>query len=422
MNTAEPKVRAVLASVGGTPDPLLKVLRHYQPEHVWFFCSPDSRATAEAVHALLEWRPLARYIEVERYEELGPCYRELRRRIPEILREARVLPEEVLVDYTGGTKTMSAALVLAGIESFHRFGYVGGHQRDRQGLGAVIPGTEKRVEQCNPWHELAVRELEKVKELWDHHLFEPAADILEQTAPKVPKRRRFEAFASLARGLAARHRLDFSNANSHLHTALGRLEPVYEGQEDHGLIAWARLCKEICEACTEPANEELLLRELLDNALRTASQCRYEDAAARLYRAMELQGQIWLKTATGGLIVHGHCSAGEWSRLPEPLKAQPFCQPGEDGNVKLSLEQVFRALAVLDHPQARVVVADLDQGRKSRWRTATEKRNAGILAHGVKPVGKDGFEEMKALASEFLGFDLQKEANPIPAFRLEWLE
>jgi hypothetical protein len=58
----------------------------------------------------------------------------------------------------------------------------------------------------------------------------------------------------------------------------------------------------------------------------------------------------------------------------------------------------------------------------SRWRQATEKRNTSILAHGVQPIGAEGFEQMKRLASEFLGFDLSSEAMPIPALAPLWFD
>src|SRR5437016_928967 len=106
-------ITAVLVSVGGSPAPVLHVLRQHRPAHVWYFCSSGSRQVADAIQAQLDWHPQARFIEVKRFEELGPCYRELRRKIPEIVAETKIKPVEVLVDYTGGTKTMSAALVLA---------------------------------------------------------------------------------------------------------------------------------------------------------------------------------------------------------------------------------------------------------------------------------------------------------------------
>ena len=76
---------------------------------------------------------------------------------------------------------------------------------------------------------------------------------------------------------------------------------------------------------------------------------------------------------------------------------------------------------MLHHSPARYrlgspsVVSDLEKGHGgSRWRKATAERNTSILVHGVQPIGADGFVEMKELATEFLGFDLSLEVNPIP--------
>lgn len=420
------QISAALVSVGGAPAPILHVLRQHRPAHVWYFCSAGSRANADAIQAQLDWHPAPRFIEVERFEELGPCYRELRRKIPDILAETKVPPAEVLVDYTGGTKTMSAALVLAGVELFQRFSYVGGEQREKAGLGIVLDGKERTLYQTNPWTELAIREVERARDLWAACQFETAANVLRAVAPRVPMQKRFEAFAELCDGLAARHRLDFGEAQRRLRGAIGRLRPIFEGQAD-GPLQLAQEALAMCESCAAAHSSESLLRELLDNALRTAAQGRYEDAAARLYRAMEMQGQLWLAEAMGGLFVNGRCKPEDVDKLPDALKALPFCQPDEHGEIKLSLEECFRALAALGHERARVIVADLDAkdaaGKtKSRWRAATEKRNTSILGHGVSPIGKDGFEQMKQIATEFLGFDLGCERHPIPPLDVCWFE
>lgn len=188
MSTAAFETSAALVSIGGTPAPILHVLRRHRPGHVWFFCSAGSRANAGDILGLLDWHPQARFIEVARFEELGPCYRELRRRIPEILAETRVDPAEVLVDYTGGTKTMSAALVLAATEVFDRFSYVGGEQREKGGLGVTVDGKERVHYQGNPWSEPAVREVERAVDLWAACQYEAAARVLVDVAPRVPRR------------------------------------------------------------------------------------------------------------------------------------------------------------------------------------------------------------------------------------------
>jgi CRISPR-associated protein (TIGR02710 family) len=424
---AATRVTAALVSVGGTPAPVLHVLRKHRPAHVWYFCSAGSRANADEIQSKLDWHPAPRFIEVDRFEELGPCYQELRRKIPDILAETKVNPAEVLVDYTGGTKTMSAALVIAASELFQQFSYVGGEQREQGGLGVTVDGQERVLYQGNPWAELAIREIERARDLWAGCQFEVAATLLRQVAPKVPRRLRFEALATLAEGMAARHRLDFVEAQRRLREAIGRLRPMFEACPASSPLPVAEAALEICAACSQGSASAMFLRELLDNTLRTAAQGRYEDAAARLYRAMEMQGQVWLAEATDGLFTNGKCKAARTAEIPEALKALPFCTPDEQGEIKLSLEQLFAALAALGHSQGKAIAADLflpdgKRNPKSRFCTGTEKRNASILAHGVQPIGAEGFEQMKRLAIEFLGFRLDGEANPIPPLDPRWLE
>lgn len=413
---------AVLVSVGGSVAPVLHVLHQHRPALVWYFCSDGSRALADQIQARLDWHPQARFIEVERFEELGPCYRELRRKLPEILAETRVRPEEVLVDYTGGTKTMSAALVLAASELFQSFSYVGGEQREKGGLGVTLEGRERMVYQGNPWTDLAIREVERSSDLWAGCQFEAAANVLRKVAPRVPHRLRFEALAGLSEAMAARHRLDFREAQKALGIAQKSLAYLFDGCQDHGILKFVSDSMGICTACSKDSANDILLRELLDNTLRTASQGRFEDAAARLYRAMEMQGQLWLSAATDNAFVNGRCKSTHVEQLSEAIRSLPFCDPHKDGEIRLSLEQMFRVLAVLGHPAATVVTADLDLETKSRWRTATEMRNTSILAHGVSAIRHDGFDRMRLLAHEFLGLDTTRVANPIPPMDPRWFD
>ena len=420
MNLDQSPVTAALVSVGGSPAPVLFTLRHYRPRHVWYFCSAGSRSVADEIHAQLDWHPDRDVIEVEQFEELGPCYQALRSMVPPLLRKWNVPAAEVLVDYTGGTKTMSAALVLAATELFDRFSYVGGGQREKNGLGVTVDGKERVLYQGNPWSALAVREVERASDLWAGCQFDAAAKVLRDTAQRVPQRLRFEAVAVVAEGMAARHRLDFRNAVRLLGSSAKTLPALFDGRDDAGLLPFSRRALEICGACSKDTAGPEFLQELLDNTLRTASQGRYEDAAARLYRAMEMQGQLWLAEATGGAFLNGRKAAG--TPLPPALAGAAFCGPDAGGEVRLGLEQLFLALVRMGDPRAARVVEDLALEKKSRWRQATEKRDTSILAHGVNARGFEGFATMKQLASEFLGFDLGREGHPVPPMDCKWLE
>lgn len=421
-----PPSGAALVSVGGSLAPVLHVLREHRPPHVWYFCSTDSRANADAIQAALDWNPQARFIDVERFEELGPCYRELRRKIPEILSETKVNPREVLVDYTGGTKTMSAALILATTEWFDRFSYVGGEQRERGGLGITVDGKERVRYQTNPWSDLAIREIERARDLWAGCQFEAAQRVLSAVAARVPHPLRFKSVANLASAMAARHRLDFKEATRLLGMVQKSLPSLFDGHDDHGIIGFTSDCLRLSEACSKDKASNTFLRELLDNTLRTAAQYRFEDAAARLYRAMEMQGQLWLTESTSGLFVNGRCKAADVGRIPLQLQRLHFCKADREGeDLNLSLEQAFRAAHQMGDERADKVINDLktldDSPRgSSRWRQATEKRNTSILAHGVTPVGEEGFRQMKELAAEFLGFELGREENIIKPLDPRW--
>lgn len=197
---------AALVSVGGSPEPVLRSLRELRPDVVWYFCSGSSRSLAEEIHRHIDGQPLSDFIEIARFEELGPCYVALREALPRLLRHWSVEAGNVTVDYTGGTKTMSAALVLAATEVFANFSYVGGTQRDKAGTGIVLAGTERVHHQPNPWHELAIRELEQSATLWAARQYHAVAALLRRTKSQVPLEQRpaFERCIDLATALDLR--------------------------------------------------------------------------------------------------------------------------------------------------------------------------------------------------------------------------
>lgn len=407
------------------------------PEQIWFFCSEQSRPFAvEALHEIgLEFPERAvggEYIVENQFEVLNACYRTLRQQIPLLLHKYSIAREAVLVDYTGGSKPMSAALVLAATEFFQNFAYVGG-VRDKDGVGRTLPGQEQLVEQTtNPWAVLAVRELGRIADLWKGLQFEAAASLLRTTAGQVPKinKVRFQTFAKVADAMAARHRLDLREARALLesvHDTQKEVTPMgalFDGREDFELLSQLEAIQGVMRKCLENGGANTtLLRELLDNALRTASQGRYEDAAARLYRALEMQGQLWLKETSRGFFESGRCKADKvealFTTFPE-LDREQWGKTDRDGRLNLGLEQLFRCLCALKDARALRIVEDMDT-KGSRIRSVTKTRNEGILAHGVASVGQAGFEEMKKIAQEFFGMDFSQEAHPMLAFDLRWL-
>jgi hypothetical protein len=149
-------------------------------------------------------------------------------------------------------------------------------------------------------------------------------------------------------------------------------------------------------------------------------QNRFEDAAARLSRCMEMQLQIWLSEKTGGLFKHGACKAIPQS-WPTHLKSLEQLQPDDFGQIKLGLERIIQTLHDLGDDRVSLMVDDL-QKQTNELRSVAQSRNQGILAHGTSTVGHEGFEKCKTAASKFFQFNLSREYNPIPPLDLRWLK
>jgi hypothetical protein len=424
---------------------VLRSLRELRPDVVWYFCSGSSRILAEEIHHQLDGQPLSDFIEVARFEELGPCYAALREALPRLLRHWRVEAGNVTVDYTGGTKTMSAALVLAATECFSNFSYVGGTQRDKAGTGIVLTGTERVHSQPNPWRELAVRELDQAATLWTTQQYHATAVLLRRTKNQVPldQRLAFERVIDLATALDLRLSLQLPQAAAllaKLARKLAKTTPDFSApppasaspttvpaaRAHAALFAYCERASarfSAAAALAGPATDpSAQLRELLDNALLTARLGRHDDAAARLYRALELFGQNELARLTAGAFYLGQLKS---SSIPGTLSDfRLFAAPeGLDlARRGIPLEQVYRALAHLAHPAGLRAVADFDgpASLKSAWRAATQRRNQSILAHGLQPVGEEGFNNFATLVADYTGQDTTHIDLDAPAWDSAW--
>jgi CRISPR-associated protein (TIGR02710 family) len=423
---------ALLVSVGGSPAPILHTLRTHRPTHVGYFCSAGSRVKAEEIQAQLEFNPIADFLEVAAYEDLGPCYAALRAWLPGWLTLYNFAPEDVTVDYTGGTKTMSAALVLAASELFSHFSYIGGTQRDKAGSGIVLSGSEHMHYQGNPWHQLAVRELDQAATLWAAQQYEAVESLLRRTKGRVPLEQRpgFERVIDLSSALSARLSLRLAEASetlAKLDRKLAKISPSLASQDAfENLRAFCRdgsVRLAASHSANGPASDpRAQLRELLDNAILTSRLGRHDDAAARLYRALELHGQNELTRLTAGAFKLGQLKE---DRVPASLASFPgFVGPDGELLAKrgIPLEQVYRALSHLGHPAGRQAVAEFDgpDSLKSHWRTATQRRNQSILAHGIRPVGPDGFASLAKLVADFTGENTTQVDLDAPGFNLVW--
>ena len=97
--------KALLISVGGTPEPIIYSINELKPECLCFFASEETRVIIndEIMPKLTDRPPWMAEIITEDSNDLLTCYRALTSKWGELQRNWRLGPGDGVVDYTGGT-------------------------------------------------------------------------------------------------------------------------------------------------------------------------------------------------------------------------------------------------------------------------------------------------------------------------------
>jgi CRISPR-associated protein (TIGR02710 family) len=395
-------------------------LKAQRPELVCFFVSRESRAMVDAeILPALDYRPRHHdWIETPAAEDLLECCRVLERELPRLMDKWKIALDAAVVDYTGGTKTMSVALALATIQAVSRYTYVGGSERTRDGLGVVVDGKERMLHQVNPWDALALSARRRASLLFNRGRYEAAADEFRNVAGRVSPGERavYHGLEAMCRGYAEWDRFAHRRGQDLLFRSLTALDSFAAGAGD---AAWTHLVElvrrhaALLRDMAREGGDSLRVADLIANARRRGDlEARYDDAVARLYSALEMAARIRLAGFHGINTAKVHPD-----QVPEALRSE-FCRrymvsEGDSrGNLKLPLSAAYRLLVELkDELGSQFRAYEKEIG------ALLDNRNKSILAHGGQPVSEDLCKRFLGLAMEVVGLRL----GDLPEFpRLPW--
>lgn len=397
--------KVLILTVGQTLEPLEFALAEHTPGGVVFVASQGSQPVAGEL--------IRRYGKGLRYhtfllddpENLGEVFRKGREALQKALEwEARVM----VADITGGTKTMSAGLVLALTGQGVTFSYVGGEQRDAQ--GRVQTGAERLRQLEDPTYRYGLREWEGFKRAWNQGDFPAALDFLAelQARPLALSEKRFYThLQGIAEGMMDwdlfRHKPAWQKLHEHLEPALAVAEAWGHGAKVRvlqGLQEASVWLRQILDNNGKPTF--VLLADLLANAERRAARGRYDDALARLYRAIELAVEADLLEREGIVLSNVESYPQAVRRLYKPLHSQ--------GGLRDWMAMVAQLDSVLGQTQTLAQRMYADYTDRGLLSDLVRKRNESILAHGTRPVGQPDYQALKAY---LLGLGLP-QAQPWP--------
>lgn len=386
----------LLSTVGGSHQPVVKAIRSLNPQYVLFFCTDRNRRTGEpgslpqvtgsgkvikANHddakPTLPNIPTQENLSRDQFEccivpsdDLDGAYVAMRGAIASL--RVRFPGARFVADYTGGTKTMTAALVCVALDQDEvALQLVTGARRDlvgvRDGAEQTMAASVERVR--------LDRAMAPYVAAWKRYAYREAAAGLDRVriAVNAADRERHSLVLVLSRAFA--HWDDFDHA-----AALKLVEPFAGPVAGHypSLLPALRVLSDDADARRHPAR----LFDLWLNAQRRASQGRFDDPVARLYRLIEWTAQWLIRSKLGA-----DSSDFPAAQLPSDVHARP----DSDGKIKLGLWHAWQVVSTHVQGPADQFIAD----HGSELLDLLSIRNKSILAHGIDPMARSSWERME---------------------------
>lgn len=406
-------MKIIVLSVGGSESPLISSLRAHRPDRVLFVASEAGGApgSAEKIPLILEKAGIppekASRLLIPNPDDPEQILLLLREEVRKLTAEHK--GAELLFDYTGGTKSMSAALLQCALATPDaRLQFMTGK---RSNLEKVEDGTERPTPIPIDWL-LAERTEGRLRAAWRAYAYGECAkdaarlyDNLESDEKAPPEaRERLRDWTESAKAFDAWDRFDHASA----HKSLARL-----AERHADLLPYADLAGRLKE------EEGLRILDLWFNAERRAAQGRYDDAAARCYRLIEWTAQWHLRKTHG--VDTSHMDWGH-PELTEDVIAKADLQQQKGKRTLSGLWQTLALITALEPEGAfarflRQPSGYKDKDMGKRLKDILEKRNLSILAHGSKPLSEEDWGKFRNYTEKYVDHLLKPllKAAELPA-------
>jgi CRISPR-associated protein (TIGR02710 family) len=351
--------------------PLVKLVRQIDPDFVAFLVSAESERVAHTVVAETgiptdSWQVL----QVPDVDDIEEAFRVALAAI-RTARDRGYALHQISIDFTSGTKAMSAGIAMAGvIAGCGSLRYIAGTRQQ----GIVMDGTERFLS-LHPTAIIAYREIELARALLLRLQFRGAIERCEAVNSALLDDHGQAVLRSLdhlAHAYDAWDKFDHRRFRGEYGEADMTLRELASFRLADGI---PRRVLAIAEAIKAGQLTDDLLADLYANAERRRWEGRFDDAVARLYRLVEMLAQRELGKyglETGDL---------DLAKLPTDL-AEAYAKQRDpsDGKVKIGLRDAYHVLKGLDSPLASAFDAAAKLGDD------LAARNRSILAHGITPI------------------------------------
>jgi CRISPR-associated protein (TIGR02710 family) len=396
----ESSIKALLIAFSEDPAAAIYSINRLRPEMLCFFLPETAKPLVEsAIQPRIHQMPRRwDWVTTSDSHHFMICYQALAQALPDMLRTWEIQLGELVLDLTGCTPAMGAALMLAGVPCSSRVVSI------RRALSATeatpkaetidIDGQPHLWLQGNPWDEAAAQARHEAAEQFNRGAFGTAVMLFHQIEMRVSGGQKplYRAFADMAEGYRLWDRFLHRQAWDKLKAAAKALDMAALWGAPAGVKALLPVLKSnagFLERLVLDAQEvkEFLIYDLLAHARRRVEVDHHVEAALIvLLRALEAfaQWHLFKDFRIKTWDVHPE-------QLPEALRE--VCRgcylDDIDGKYKLPMQSQFRALAGLGHSAGQAYLANW-----TKLKPLLDAAAQAVLGHGFEPVKPERFHQL----------------------------
>ncbi|SDZ03152.1 TIGR02710 family CRISPR-associated CARF protein [Tindallia californiensis] len=405
----------LIITVGDSKAPILTSVKRIKPVHIVFICSDDKDGTKGSYTQIWDEKDDRRMqgqevkeaappkacdacgnvprwnnepsistqlglsqdqfdiVKIQNPDNIQDCYNAAKEGIHLLINKAPSF--QVVADYTGATKTMSYGLISASMDHGQiEIMVVTGKRRD---LVKVADGTQ-RVTNSNWKGQMIEKQINQMKDCIADYQYEACIEIGNQLSSHInagsEECEKVQFYATIAEGLKYWDLFNYQKAKEllsdygpdmgrylgYLGNVINNLEDMNNGKDNK----------------VKPKKISMaLLFDVMRNAERKIMQGKYDDAVARVYRALELMAQIGLRYQNPSI----DTAEVPVEHMPESfIKQRGYTD--EKQTFSLGLIASYELLRAQNHPIGRVFAK-----KEEKLKDLLNTRNNSFMAHGYAP-------------------------------------
>ncbi len=409
-------MRVLLITVGGSDEPVVTSINSIKPDKIIFMCTGEkfgSRVTVDGDGLVcgdfvnskrINSRPNiiiqtgmsienVTIIEVEADNPYDTYSKAL-----EIIQKHQ--NDEIIVDFTGGTKSMSAGLWGASTEIPDcSFILVKGPRVNLE----KVRGNLSCIQRFDKNVILGKRQIETVKSLVGKQSYESALIIVKEitTFDGINSHEGLEQLRYFLTIFAQWDNFEYEAAKETMYMYVQLYTPEPE------IIYYKRVLESLVPAkeiflkfeqktysTKQVLNGFKMVYDLLRNAERKAANRHYDDAVSRIYRATEMYAQF-------ALLTNKIQTSDVNLELLQNINPQRFSyyegKRNEKGQIQIGLKDSYDLLEDMKHPIGKVWCE-----HKYKVLDAIKLRNDSFLAHGMNPIEEKHYKKFKSAIWKFI--------------------